>query len=129
MCRHVPRDRHLGSFYVKSYDFYNSKTFQLEFQRTFLLVGFYNTRSLSYILPLFFHVVTTYIVVFLQYIFISSCQVFCHLTRRYPRLCTFAYEYFILLGRDDDNASMPEQVKRPNTWRKMIFLFPIYLHS
>ena len=26
-------------------------------------------------------------------------QVFCHLIRRYPRLCVFAYDYFVFLGR------------------------------
>jgi hypothetical protein len=29
--------------------------------------------------------------------------------------------------RNDDNASMPEEFKRPNPWRKMMMMIMIYL--
>ena len=41
------------------------------------------------------------IIIFLHGLGRLTCfgQVFCHLIRRYPRLCVFAYEYFVFLGR------------------------------
>ena len=44
-------------------------------------------RESGVVLHLVFHV--------LRVVFPCSCQVFCHLIRRYPRLCVFAFEYFV----------------------------------
>jgi hypothetical protein len=43
----------------------------------------------------------------LQVVFPFSCQVFCHLIRRYPRQCVFAFEYFVFLGRVINPSAKP----------------------
>ena len=40
-------------------------------------------------------------------LFPFSCQVFCHLICQYPRLCIFAYEYFVFLGRVTNPSTKP----------------------
>jgi len=44
------------------------------------------------------------------------CQVFCHLIRRYPRLCVFAYEYFVFFGK----VTNPSE--NPHSWRTSLSL-------
>jgi len=43
----------------------------------------------------------------LRVVFPFSCQVFFHLIRRYPRLCVFAYEYLVFLGRVTNPSAKP----------------------
>jgi len=40
-------------------------------------------------------------------VFPFSCLFFCHLIRRYPRLCVFAYEYFIFIRRVTSPSAKP----------------------
>jgi hypothetical protein len=43
----------------------------------------------------------------LLHILSFSYQVFCHVIGRYPRLCVFAYEYFIFLGKVTSPSAKP----------------------
>ena len=43
----------------------------------------------------------------LRVVFPFSCQVICHLIRRYPTLCVFAFEHFAFLGRVTTPSAKP----------------------
>ena len=43
--------------------------------------------------------------------------------RNTPSTTDLEEEEIVDAPRNDDNASMPEQVKRPNLWRKMMMIF------
>jgi len=76
--------------YIYTFDFY----FLYQFR---FLVS--NRSNIPCWLHLVFHV--------LRVVFPFSCQVFCHLVRRYPRLCVFAYEYFVFLWRVTNPSAKP----------------------
>ena len=50
-----------------------------------------------------------------------------HDTRNTPSTTNLEEEEIMDASRNDDNASMPEQVKRPNTWRKKKMMMMIIL--
>ena len=48
--------------------------------------------------------------------------------RNTPSTTNFEEDEIVDDQGNDDNASMPEQVKRPNLWRKMIMMMMIKLN-
>ena len=59
------------------------------------------------------------------YIYIYMCILYIYT----PSTTNFEEEGIVYAPGNDGNASMPEQVKRPNPWRKMMKIIYIYITS